>query len=84
MSNHKTIKKELLITLAIGLAMLIAFNVAVSYALTVEPLPAQPELTVKPGESIRYKDGSIDLQPASKQAGSQLQNTINARDLQGN
>lgn len=77
-------KRETITGLALGIFLLIAFNVAISQALTVKPLPSQPALKVEQAKSIRYEDGSIDLQPASKTAGQQLQNTVHARDLQGN
>lgn len=76
--------REVITGLVIGLVMLLAFNVAVSMALEVEPLPAQPELKVEQGRSTIYEDGSIDLQPASKQGGAYLQQTIHASELQGN
>lgn len=86
MESHKTIKKQMLISLAIGIGMLIAFWLIVANvgALSVKQLPAQPELTVTQGSSTFYEDGSIDLQPASKSAGRTLQTTVEADFLQGN
>lgn len=85
MNEHKTIRKEMLVGLAIGLAILVGFCYAVSAgALSVKQLPAQPELTVTEGKSIFYEDGSVDLQPASKSAGRTLQTTVEHDFLQGN
>ena len=84
MSDHKTIKKETVIGLVIGLALLVAFNVAIASGLSFKQLPAQPALTVERGSSTFYEDGSIDIQPASKSAGRTLQTTVEADTLQGN
>lgn len=75
-------KKQASIGVLTGLAILLLFNVVIANALQVRQLPPQPELKVEQGRSIRYEDGSIDFQPASKQAGQVLQNTINGKDLQ--
>jgi len=73
------------IGVAIGAVILAVFLMAVTAgALEVKQLPSQPELKVQEARSVFYEDGSIDLQPASKTAGQQLQNTVHARDLQGN
>lgn len=42
--------------------------------LTVQPLPAQPDLKVVDGTSIVNTDGSVNWQPAGN---SKLQNTFN-------
>lgn len=85
MSEHNQIKKEMLIGLAIGISMLVAFCFVVSAgALKIGSVPAQPELTVTEGSSTFYEDGSIDLQPASKSGTRTLQTTVDGESLQGN
>lgn len=81
MSEHKKIRNEILVGVVIAVAILVTFCVAVTAgALEVKQLPSQPELKVEQGSSKFYEDGSIELQPASRQP---LQNTIHASELQG-
>ena len=69
----KTTNREFITGLLLGLAILLLFNIAVAFS-------TQPTLQHKQGESVIYEDGSIDLQPATRQP---LQNTINGKTLQG-
>jgi alpha-N-acetylglucosamine transferase len=85
MESHNKIKRDLLISLGLGITILIVFCLAVSAgALQVIKLQPQPELQVKQGQSVFYEDGSVDLQPASKSGTRTLQTTVDGESLQGN